>query len=307
MPYALCRIRNLHRPQLRATQIHNAREYEQNGLPLPDNINPGGGNNYYGSNDHWCKSSEGIEKALDELISKKQVKERSNSVVAIEYVLSVSKDGETWEKYSPSGFFSRCVQFIGDKHGHDNILSFSKHFDETNPHIHIVVAPVEAKEVKWKNTKGEGVKREARFNARAYTGGPELLRNLQNEYHSFVHPIFSRYGLEITRGTLVEKKLKQYTQHTSAELGRLRDEIERTEKSLSSTQLALKESKISVDEALKIIQSKEIQMKELEIQQSKLAERALQAANELKKREEIRKVRNKNDGWKRGMDFDKGF
>ena len=45
---------------------------------------------------------------------------------------------------NPRDYFGRCLEWIGDQFGRDNILSAVVHLDESAPHLHILLAPIEA-------------------------------------------------------------------------------------------------------------------------------------------------------------------
>lgn len=316
MPYAIIRVRNVHRASLGITQIHNHREYEERGLAIPDNIAKD--DNYvadYGYNSFYCRNSIEDEKgsykgdyegSLDEILKEKNVKERTNSVVAIEYVMAISNEKQYWHNsnYSVNGYMSNAIKFIVEKHGKENVISCAIHYDESNPHVHVLVAPIIEKEVRWKNAKGEGVKKQFSLSARDFTGGKEKLRQLQTDYYDFATKLLNHHGPEIVRGRKVDKNLKQYTQRTSAELGQIRTQIEKVNQSISEAQIALEQGKLNVVEVAKLLQAESNRLEQLARDKKEIESKAFPEIQKLQKISEIQADRNKGEKWKKGQNFE---
>jgi hypothetical protein len=283
MSYGIIRVRNLKQSDLNNSEIHNARLYEQEGITQPDNIDPQL-EGRYGYNQHNnILNSEETDKSLHEVIKERfnqaNVKPRKNSVYAIEYVLALSPDcKESYENnYDASGMLSNLTDFVREKHGKDNVVSISKHFDESNPHVHMIVTPIREKEKKWKNRYGEGKKKVNALSARDFTGGPDKLRKLQQEFYEFVKPYERRLNKTFYRGTYVEHQKKQYVRQTDQEIGKLRAKLATIE-----------------TEADKIKVKEEIKQKQQEFEQK---------TNELDNKIEKRKKANKGDKWTKKQEF----
>lgn len=112
-------------------------------------------------------------------------KPRSNAVLAIEVEMSFSRedkkkiDIEKWKKDNVEwlkGYFNKNPLVYGD-----NVINVVYHGDETTPHIHAIVVPIDEK---------------GHLNASAYIGGPSMMRELQTSYAEYMK---DRHGLE--RGT----------------------------------------------------------------------------------------------------------
>jgi hypothetical protein len=315
MPFAIIRVRNVHRSSLAAAQIHNQREYEQHELPIPENINTN--EDYarnYGYNSFYCHNQIQDEKgdytgdyegSLNQILKEKNVKERSNSVVAIEYVMAISNEKDYWlnSNYSASGYLSNAIKFITNKHGSDNVISYAFHYDESNPHIHVLVAPIVEKEKRWKNSRGEGVKKEYTLCARDFTGGPDKLRQLQTDYHAFAASNLNHHGPEIVRGRKVDKNLKQYTQRTSAELGQIRTQVEKISQSMVEAEIALKQGKLTLEIYGRKLAEDQERLKNLEGAKQKIETKDFPEIQKLQKISEIQADRNKGEKWKKGLDF----
>lgn len=112
----------------------------------------------------------------------KNHKPRSNAVIALEVSLSFSHedsdkiDLEKWKKDNVEwlrGYFNKNPLTYGD-----NVINITYHGDESTPHIHAIVVPIDEK---------------GKLNASAYIDGPASLRQLQTEYTAFMK---ERHGLE---------------------------------------------------------------------------------------------------------------
>ncbi|MEP1034759.1 MobV family relaxase [Ekhidna sp.] len=95
---------------------------------------------------------------------------RKDAVKGLEYILTSDQKKMTDLERSPEAFKQWIMEnrkFIEDRHGKENIVSFSLHRDETTPHLHVVVVPL---------TK------DGRLSAKDFIGTPRHLRNLNTEY-----------------------------------------------------------------------------------------------------------------------------
>lgn len=194
-------------------------------METPENIRP---EQKHGLNSHeillpGCNS---IEEAVEKRIKDSGVKVRSNSVKAIEYVLALSPDVQgVYKDYSASAVLSKMLEFVDKRHGKENVVSLSQHFDESNPHVHFVVVPIIRKKKKWKNQNGEGEKIDFSLSARDFVGTRAKLRQLQTDFFEFCQDTYSeRLNIEFKRGidAREQSKSKKYTKHASAGLGDLR-------------------------------------------------------------------------------------
>lgn len=295
MAYGLIRVRNLSMGEVGGTEIHNFRQYEEKGIDRPENIDPT--KDYFGNthsklidaNGEEVEASEGLTDAVREKLEALGITPRKNAVVALEYVVGASPDLFARDKgdYSPQTFLDQAAKWVAERHGLENVLSVSYHFDESNPHAHVVVLPITEKTVKWKNQNGSGERTEKRLCARDFTGGPKKLEALQDDYYQFCKG-FDRKGVTFYRGTKAADQLKHYTKQTNHELGQIRAKISACE-----------------DLAKAKVMEKELEAKKADI---------LANSTELQKRVEIKKEQNgKIDPktgekkWKKGKSFGLGF
>lgn len=256
MAFGIIRARNLNAGNIAETDRHNARRYE-NEKEYPANITPGG--EYEAryqrekNREYLYKNEFDLQKAIDDRLVENKVKGiRKNSNLAIEYVCTIN-DQKAWEHYSFGGYVANTKKWLEERHGKNSVVATYEHLDESNPHVHFVVVPLEEKQIKWKNQKGEGVRTEMRLNTRKYTGGRDKLRQLQDDY--FAH-LCQRYGqgekcklgVPIYRGTKIEHSNREYVQKTNHEIGDLRNKYlkakDKAEELKIQAEITLKQAEI---------------------------------------------------------------
>ena len=115
-------------------------------------------------NEHLAAQSvkDGMKRYRDSLPEKV----RSNAVHAIDYMITTSKEASPEAKESA---MQEAYDWLAEKHGKENIIMASKHRDETTPHIHVVVVPIDEK---------------GKLNARKFIGGTRhRMSDLQDEFY----------------------------------------------------------------------------------------------------------------------------
>lgn len=294
MAYGIIRVRNISAGGTGNTETHNERQYEKKEMPIPENINPEltpynvsyvrGMKEFKGQKEEREIS---YQEAIETRFQEAGVKPRKNSVHAIEFMISASKDffqdwtdpktGKNYRPYDEKSYLYNSIHWLEDRYGKDNVVAWSIHMDESTPHVHAIVTPIVQKEVNWKNRNGEGTKIENRLVAREITGGPDKLRKLQDDFHGHVSKRYEGFAIWY-RGTLVEHQLKEYTKTTNHEIGKLRDQL-----------LQAQNDAAEIIRIQNIINQKQKEMEE--------------KTAELQKKIEIRKDRNKGEGWKKGQEF----
>ena len=109
----------------------------------------------------------GWHKAVQEAGLKR--KPQTNSSVGIEAVFSATKTAfmtdEAWKEY-----LTDCKEWAEKKLGKENVLQWNFHFDETTPHLHMILIPIVRDQKKGN-----------KYSSGHFLGGPEGLRNIQKE------------------------------------------------------------------------------------------------------------------------------
>ena len=84
---------------------------------------------------------EEINSRLERLELKRKI--RSDAIYMNSFVITSDgeffKDMRAWEQHA---FFEDCAHFFMDKYGYENVLSAVVHMDETTPHLHLNIVPI---------------------------------------------------------------------------------------------------------------------------------------------------------------------
>lgn len=207
------------------TDLHNRREYDR----MPDHITQEKTNSnrvYSYDLDRMLKVDNGrLTDKLKERLEDLGITPRKNAVLAVEYVMTASKD--LWDKYEPDAYLDYCERFIAERHGEKNVLSVARHFDESNPHIHMVVIPIDEKN---------------KLNCRNFLGGAQKMRQLQDDYFNYMKKWgITSYGIE-EREKKKRREPDKYIERTSRVLGDLRQEFNKVKEGIAKTSKNLQES-----------------------------------------------------------------
>lgn len=97
-------------------------------------------------------------------------KPQRNAAAAIEVTVSASPDWFGTHKIPEwKSYFSDARKMLENRYGKDNVLHWAVHYDETTPHMHVLLAPI----VQGKNGP--------RYSSSEFLGGRKGLRGLQDE------------------------------------------------------------------------------------------------------------------------------
>ncbi|MGG7647329.1 MobV family relaxase [Pseudomonas sp. ES4] len=117
-----------------------------------------------------AKSTAQLIGAFKNLLPEKR---RIDAVLGIEYLITASP--EAFKRHGGrlddmgNGYFRDALSWLRDRHGAANVVCAAVHLDESTPHLVAYVLPL---------TK------EGRLSARDFLGGPKLMRDLQDSFHS---------------------------------------------------------------------------------------------------------------------------
>jgi len=93
---------------------------------------------------------------------------RSNAVLAVEYMIGGSPDdmhGKT--RIEQDAYFDDALKWLKEKHGEENVVYAAIHRDETTPHMHAYVIPLDERD---------------KLNCRAFLGGAKALNLMQSDF-----------------------------------------------------------------------------------------------------------------------------
>jgi len=142
-----------------------------------------------GQLDYWSLAENRIEEGIAKTARGKPRTVRDDQVRAVEIVLTASPDwfkrGEDRQAEDVRGsqWVTDNLDFLKNKYGEKNVVSFTLHQDETTPHIHAVVIPL--------TDKGR-LSADTLFN-------PTTLKQLQTDYAKAMAPHGLERGVEGSR------------------------------------------------------------------------------------------------------------
>lgn len=121
---------------------------------------------------------------LRELLPEKR---RKDAVLAVEYVLTASP--EWWNqanRFDQAEFFRRAKWWLGQKYGHDRIITATIHRDERTPHLTAFVVPL---------TK------DGRLSAKEFIGSKKQMSQDQSSFAQAVQSLGLERGIEGSKAT----------------------------------------------------------------------------------------------------------
>ena len=136
-------------------------------------------------NVHSLPTAELVKSAIEDRLPEKV---RSNGVLCIEYFIGASP-----EYFDQSGdadgsrYFETARKWLEDKHGKENVVATSVHYDETSPHLVAYVVPID------QDT--------GRLNARKFLGGRATLSAMQTDFAETVKHHGLERGVEGSKAT----------------------------------------------------------------------------------------------------------
>jgi hypothetical protein len=162
MSYAILRIAKLSnktgKNSLNGSAKHNFREQATENA----NVDKTGQNCTIGA-----KSSDEVVKALNDRLGT-VLTIRKNAVLAVEYFIGMSPEFAKTEKCGDiEGYFDMAEAWLVKKHGAENVLSVTRQYDETTPHICAYVVPID---------------KHGKLNASAFFDGKKMLSDLQTDF-----------------------------------------------------------------------------------------------------------------------------
>lgn len=133
-------------------------------------------------------------------------KVRKNAVLAVEAVLAFSPGAISSEQLRP--WMRANMQWIEKVFGRSNIVDAQLHLDEANPHLHVMIVPVD---------------RNGKLNCRAFLGGTEQrMRDLQTDYAKAME----EFGLQRGVDRRVTKSKHQKSQRWLSENAMKEDQLQ---------------------------------------------------------------------------------
>lgn len=181
--YCVLSIKKYHTfPQLSALQKHNTRE-----IPLP-NVDP----SLSVRNVELISRGDSYTDVWHDIVNEEEITRnqkiglRKNSVIALEILTGYA--AESSFDTNVNAWADKTLDWVKETFGEKNIIASTLHLDETSPHIHTEIVPIDDK---------------GKLNAKSYTGGRMAMMKLHTSYGKAMEP----FGLK--RGERASKSKKK--------------------------------------------------------------------------------------------------
>jgi hypothetical protein len=194
MPYAVIRVAKIKTAQ--AATAKTAHNYREHSLSNVDQEAPHPNREYL--NHEKRNYGELADKRIAQVVTRKV---RADQVKAVEVILTGSPEGFKRDAdgrardYSNSQWAQDNLDFLQNKYGKENVVSFTLHQDEKTPHVHAVIVPITP---------------DGRLSAKELFT-PKTLRELQTEYAQAMQPHGFERGVEHSQ-TQHQPPRRHYTQ-----------------------------------------------------------------------------------------------
>ena len=172
--------------------------------------------NVANANKFLTKSNNNFGKKYDDIINHFDAnygsggrfeKRRKDAVLAIDYLIAASPEFfKSINQDEANEYLMDAIKHIENIHGKENVLSVAIHHDETTPHAHIMVLPVDDK---------------GKLNCKHFLGNPAKLRQMQTSFHEIVG---KKYGL--ARGKENSKANHKTISQFYGEINKVKEEVE---------------------------------------------------------------------------------
>lgn len=125
-------------------------------------------------NTHDMASADEVKAAI---VARLPEKRRSDAVLCVEYFIGASPDYFEGTDLKGERYFATAVEWLKERHGAENVVATSVHYDETSPHLVAYVVPLD---------------QDGKLNAKSFLGGKAKLTAMQTDFAKAV----GRHGLE---------------------------------------------------------------------------------------------------------------
>lgn len=172
------------------------------------------------SNEHLTALS--VEDGMRRYRSRLPDRIRKNAVHAIDYMVTTSPEADATDN---ARALDEAYDWLCEKHGQENVIMASKHFDETTPHAHFVVMPI----------------KDGKLNARHFIGGSKhRMSDLQDE---FIDRLKSK-NINLDRGVRGSKAKHQSTTEWTKKNKQIREQSNQSVNAEIDAKLTKAENKV---------------------------------------------------------------
>lgn len=233
MAFAIMRVEKIKSVSAGSSRLkHNRRETPCKTLQHPERKNF----HFIFTEEQKADSQKNFKQIFDEHTGNQNI--RKNAVHALEFVLTYSPHGI--DKMQASKWVQDSVAWVAENFGgQKNIIDCQLHVDETTPHLHVMVIPIDE---------------HGKLNARSFLGGTrERMSELQSSYAEKMKPFKLERGIS---KKITKAKHKDYKKHIAEQADRENrlkayERLFGDEKNFDlDTRLSFEKAKIEVSESL---------------------------------------------------------
>ena len=214
-----------------------------------------------------AKSAKEVWDKMREIHETVNVKIRPDAVGLLEVMITSSSDLP--EKFNHKDYLESGREFVKNMYGAENVLNVSIHYDESVPHLHAFVVPIETKIKTYRD--GSKAKKRS-LSCQKYMGDKVKLHNFQEKFFSEVSSKFSlERGIEAEISRSKHKASTLYKEGKRQAEKALKLDTKETELWEKDLNVNLKEESLSDTKQYLEIKKGELKMKMEELEEKEKA------------------------------------
>ncbi|MBY5949308.1 MobV family relaxase, partial [Photobacterium rosenbergii] len=162
------------------------------------------------------------------ILKKAGIKPRKNAVLAIEHVCTFSPEQTDRMSGQLDDWIEKNLEFFEKRYGKGRVLQAVLHTDETTPHLHVIVSPLEFDKTPHKGIKDpekiKEFKGKWKLNAQKWLGSKNKLIEMQDEYANTMKPFDLDRGIRNSKAK--HKEINKFYSELNADLKKATKELE---------------------------------------------------------------------------------
>lgn len=180
-----------------------------------------------------CHDSNELVEALERRLSDVKKPLRKDAVVLRPVIMQLDPEWyrDVQDEKEQKRSYNKMLKWAERTYGRDNMIGFSLHLDETNPHLHILVTPVTS---------------DGRLSQKDWYKGPSALREMHQDLREYMRTEGFDVDLQRRKPGKHAKRLSEAEYKDYAELQRQREEVETQQQALQEQEVAVRQREAAV-------------------------------------------------------------
>lgn len=191
-----------------------------------------------------CTDSSQLVEALERRLRDVKKPLRKDAVVLRPVLLQLDpawyRDNQ--DESARKGSYNKMLKWAQDEYGRNNMIGFSVHLDESNPHLHILVTPVTD---------------DGRLSQKDWYSGPAALREMHQELREHMRSEGFDVDLQRRKPGKHAKRMSEREYKDYAELQRERQELQEQQKGLQEREVAVRRREMAVEQRERDVEQRE--------------------------------------------------